>query len=233
MELPTRLGGFWGLAAATVAFGALAGYFWRGKSSRDASRPLNASECGVEERNQAEKAKSENLEVPKDVQNGVESLQHEVNMSSNLMHSSESCSKRRDASRSRSASRSGSQSRRRSKSREHHGTDLERLDVWSSSGEPTGTSKLRRDVHADGDWHPCVHIWLYNAEHDVVLIQKRSATKESWASLYDISCAGHIPSGECIIDAGLRELYEEIGVVAHHEDLIRLGMVSSHHKNSG
>lgn len=42
-----------------------------------------------------------------------------------------------------------------------------------------------------GDWHRAVHIWLYVIDTHELLLQQRSEFKESWASLWDISVAGH------------------------------------------
>jgi len=113
---------------------------------------------------------------------------------------------------------------------EHASTcTVEYLDVWTSDGIPTGRKKPRNHVHRDGDWHPCVHIWIYNPDDDTILIQRRVATKESWGGYLDVSCAGHIPAGEGIAQAGVRELEEELGLTVKQEELILLGMVPQCH----
>lgn len=38
----------------------------------------------------------------------------------------------------------------------------EYFDLLTSDGELTGKTKLRKEVHRDGDWHAAVHIWLLN-----------------------------------------------------------------------
>jgi hypothetical protein len=40
---------------------------------------------------------------------------------------------------------------------------IEHFDVLTPDGTPTGVSKPRSDVHRDGDWHACVHIWVIDA----------------------------------------------------------------------
>ena len=36
-----------------------------------------------------------------------------------------------------------------------------------------------------------MHVWLYVIDSGELLLQQRSEFKESWASLWDISVAGH------------------------------------------
>ena len=57
-------------------------------------------------------------------------------------------------------------------------------------------------------------------ETDVeILVQKRSATKDSYPSCYDISSAGHIPAGVDFKPSAIRELKEELGLDAKEEEL--------------
>ncbi len=55
-----------------------------------------------------------------------------------------------------------------------------------------------------------MHIWIVNASKGI-LIQKRADNKESHPGLWDISAAGHIPSGESALSAAVRECEEEVG----------------------
>lgn len=80
------------------------------------------------------------------------------------------------------------------------------------SGAPTGHRKLRRLVHADGDWHASVHIWLLHAGDGRVLVQKRAACKDSFPNCWDVSCAGHISAGESVSAGAIAELAEELGI---------------------
>jgi len=52
-----------------------------------------------------------------------------------------------------------------------------------------------------------------------VLLQKRSAAKESYPGCYDISAAGHLPAGSGYLESALRELEEELGIQAEPQDL--------------
>lgn len=56
-----------------------------------------------------------------------------------------------------------------------------------------------------------------------VLLQKRSAAKDSNPGCYDISSAGHLASGGAPVDGALRELQEELGLTLSPEDLHYVG----------
>ena len=81
-------------------------------------------------------------------------------------------------------------------------------------GSLTGEIKLRALVHRDGDLHGASHVFLarLRGERAELLLQKRSAQKDSFPGLYDISAAGHLDPGEDFAAAARRELAEELGV---------------------
>jgi 8-oxo-dGTP diphosphatase len=56
-----------------------------------------------------------------------------------------------------------------------------------------------------------------------VLLQKRSACKDSNPGCYDISSAGHLSVGDDPVEGALRELHEELGVTLSAEDLHYVG----------
>ncbi|XVF86294.1 hypothetical protein PTKIN_Ptkin18bG0028400 [Pterospermum kingtungense] len=96
---------------------------------------------------------------------------------------------------------------------EPHLQGEEYLDVLTKTGEKTGVSKARRDVHRDGDYHRAVHVWIFSENTQELLIQKRADCKDSWPGLWDISSAGHISAGDSSLITAQRELHEELGVV--------------------
>ncbi len=99
----------------------------------------------------------------------------------------------------------------------------EYLDVLNENGNKTGKTKLRDEIHRDGDWHSSVHLWLiYDGE---VLVQKRSVLKESYPGCFDASVAGHVSAGEEILVAAQRECIEEIGVDIADRMIIELGVL--------
>lgn len=99
----------------------------------------------------------------------------------------------------------------------------EYLDVLNENGDKTGKTKLRDEIHRDGDWHSSIHLWLI-CEGDV-LVQKRSVLKESYPGCFDASAAGHVSAGEEILVAAKRECAEEIGVDIGDRAIIELGVL--------
>ena len=95
---------------------------------------------------------------------------------------------------------------------------LEYFDILDENGNKTGKTKLRSEVHRDGDWHKAVHIWIINNNGDV-LLQRRCATKDSNPNMLDISSAGHLSAGDDSLTGALRELKEELNLDINPEDL--------------
>lgn len=56
-----------------------------------------------------------------------------------------------------------------------------------------------------------------------ILLQKRSASKDSNPGCYDISSAGHLSAGDEPLPGALRELREELGIEASPGDLLYVG----------
>ncbi|KAG7652301.1 NUDIX hydrolase domain [Arabidopsis thaliana x Arabidopsis arenosa] len=88
----------------------------------------------------------------------------------------------------------------------------EHFDVLTKSGEKTGVSKPRGEVHRDGDYHRAVHVWIFVETSQQLLLQLRSDDKDSWPGQWDISSAGHISAGDPSLISAQRELHEELGV---------------------
>jgi isopentenyldiphosphate isomerase len=101
----------------------------------------------------------------------------------------------------------------------------ELFDLYDAEGRPLGKSKPRALVHRDGDWHRSLHIWVWGeAFGDISLVlQRRSAGKDTHPRKLDVAVTGHLRAGESIADA-LREAEEEIGLAVRPEDLVRLGL---------
>ena len=87
----------------------------------------------------------------------------------------------------------------------------EYFDILDSTGKSLNLTKPRSQVHRDGDWHATVHIWLLNSRNQL-LLQKRSATKDTFPGRWDVSAAGHISSGHSAYESAIRELEEELSL---------------------
>ena len=94
----------------------------------------------------------------------------------------------------------------------------EYFDLLDENGNKTGKTKLRSEIHRDGDWHRAVHIWIINDKGDV-LLQRRCATKDSNPNMLDISSAGHLSAGDESLDGAIRELKEELDLDVKPEEL--------------
>jgi|SaaInlStandDraft_1057018.scaffolds.fasta_scaffold20362_2 isopentenyldiphosphate isomerase len=84
------------------------------------------------------------------------------------------------------------------------------FDLLDEEGQLTGETKERSQVHRDGDWHRTIHVWLLHGED--LLLQLRGPEQESNPGLWDISCAGHLSSGEDREQGLKREFDEELGL---------------------
>ncbi len=102
---------------------------------------------------------------------------------------------------------------------------MEIFDVTDENGFPTGKTVSRSVAHDNGIPHRTAHIWVVRKEGDKyqVLLQKRSAEKESFPGMYDTSSAGHIQAGDEPLESAQRELFEELGINAPAEDLAFAG----------
>lgn len=100
---------------------------------------------------------------------------------------------------------------------------VEMLDIFDDMGRHLGV-KPRNQVHLAGDWHRVFHCQITTVRDGVpsLVLQRRSKHKAAFPGLLDLSAAGHLAAGESPVD-GVRELAEELGVVADPNDLVLLG----------
>ena len=108
-----------------------------------------------------------------------------------------------------------------------NGKPMEMFDIIDENGVPTGVIKERGIVHREGALHATSHIWIARKNDKSgydILLQKRSADKDSHPGCYDISSAGHICAGDDPLTSALRELSEELGITAQPEQLKEFGV---------
>lgn len=112
-----------------------------------------------------------------------------------------------------------------------NGRPMELFEVLNLDGTGTGVYRERGVAHRDGSPHATSHIWVVR-ENDRsgfdVLLQKRSAGKDSNPGCYDISAAGHVAAGDGYLETALRELEEELGIVTTADKLHRVGIHDGH-----
>lgn len=102
---------------------------------------------------------------------------------------------------------------------------MEFLDIVDENGLPTGKTVERKIAHRDGYPHRTAHVWIFRRHNGElqILLQKRCMEKDSFPGCYDISSAGHIPSGSEVVESALRELKEELGIDVTEDELILCG----------
>jgi isopentenyldiphosphate isomerase len=107
---------------------------------------------------------------------------------------------------------------------------MEFFDVVDLYGTPTGETVERAYAHAHDIRHRTAHIWIVRraAGRIQILLQKRSADKDSFPGKYDTSSAGHISAGHEPLESALRELSEELGIVARENQLTFAGTFDIH-----
>jgi isopentenyldiphosphate isomerase len=105
------------------------------------------------------------------------------------------------------------------------------VDILDEHGKRTGGSCLKSEAHLKGLFHPTVHVWLYTKDGRI-LIQQRGKHKETHPSLWDVSVAGHVASGENVKTAAIREVEEEVGLAISERDLEPIRTFKAIHKIS-
>ncbi len=107
----------------------------------------------------------------------------------------------------------------------------ELFDLYDEHDSPLGETKLRSDVHRDGDWHRTVHIYVINLQGEV-LVQLRSPHKDQKPNLWQTHFGGHVAAGKDYDETAVRELEEEIGLCVDLEDLHLLEKHSHSYENN-
>ena len=103
----------------------------------------------------------------------------------------------------------------------------ELVDIVNENNELLGIEKMKSEAHADGSWHRCVHVWIYNSRGEV-LLQLRASEKLLYPDRWDLSAAGHVAANEEVELSALREVEEEIGIKIDKEDLRFLTITKDH-----
>ncbi|MBR6388538.1 MAG: NUDIX domain-containing protein [Opitutales bacterium] len=85
----------------------------------------------------------------------------------------------------------------------------------------------RAKIHSERLMHRAVHAVFLDKTAKFILLQKRSAKKDSYPLAYTTSCSGHVDSGETYEAALLRETYEELGVKMELGDFFYIGKLSA------
>lgn len=106
-------------------------------------------------------------------------------------------------------------------------TNMEEIfDVLDENANYLNYTATRSEVHNKGLWHRAVVVFIINSKNEI-LLQRRSATKRTWAGLLDVSIGGHCNAGEFGYESALREAEEELGLKLKLEQLLFIGLSRS------
>ncbi len=96
---------------------------------------------------------------------------------------------------------------------------MEIFDLIDNNGNLTGEKADRKLVHNRGLKHHAVGLLITRGGVEKqILLQKRSLKKEKNAGLWDLT-AGHVASGETLIESLIREIKEEIGINIKEDEI--------------
>lgn len=81
----------------------------------------------------------------------------------------------------------------------------ERLEVFRADGTAAGCDVERNEAHEKGILHGASHVFICRRDADglKVLLQRRSADKDSYPGCLDTSSAGHIARGSDFLETAL------------------------------
>lgn len=101
------------------------------------------------------------------------------------------------------------------------------FDIVDSADRVVGSAP-RSQVHARGLMHRASHVLMFKGcgSDRMILLQKRSANKDSYPNIYTTSCSGHVDSGEDYDIAVVREMREETGLSVDISRLEKIGKIS-------
>lgn len=98
------------------------------------------------------------------------------------------------------------------------------LELCDEVGNMTGESASYDRIHRQGLWHKSAHVWLINTQGEF-LVQRRGQFTQTTPGMLECTAAGHVDRGHTSIETALRELEEEVGIVAKADELTLVGTI--------
>lgn len=102
---------------------------------------------------------------------------------------------------------------------------MEMIDVFNENNEPLNYSLSRDEVHEKKLWHRHVACWIMNNKGQI-LLQQRSFLKKKNPGVWS-KTGGHVDSGEEVLDAAKREVFEEVGLEVDDDKIIKIDFFKS------
>ena len=97
---------------------------------------------------------------------------------------------------------------------------MELIEVFDKDNNSLNYCVSRDKVHDKMLWHRHVSAWIMNYNGEI-LLQRRSLTKKKNPGLWS-KTGGHVESGEDVLTAIKREVFEEIGLKIENYEFINL-----------
>lgn len=94
-------------------------------------------------------------------------------------------------------------------------------DLYDNDRTPLNRTQLRGESLQEGTYHVVVSVWTVNQENKL-LMTLRSEDKELYPNLWE-NTSGSVVQGETSLQAALRELKEETGIVASEDEITFVG----------
>ncbi len=85
------------------------------------------------------------------------------------------------------------------------------FDIVDEKDQIIGKVKRKEANNNNKIIHRSVFVCVFNKKGELFM-QKRSSTKDTDPLLWDVSCSGHVASGDSYLTAAKRELGEELGI---------------------
>ena len=100
---------------------------------------------------------------------------------------------------------------------------MELVDIYNNKHEKLDYIKNRKEL-TDGEYRLSCFVWIIN-DKDELLIQQRLATAKKCPNMWETASGGAV-AGDNAKDGAIRELEEELGIIANEKDLQFIGSYS-------
>lgn len=103
------------------------------------------------------------------------------------------------------------------------------FDIVNDSDEITGRAS-RREAHQKGLRHRAIHILFVTPKGEAIL-QRRSATKDTYPNYWTVTVGGHVPSGRSYADTAVTEITEETGLTLPFSSLVPIEKLNCNYRD--